>query len=96
MFSTAYEAKQRGRNSMGTHQGQTRQVKTQSKVQKTTQRLDTADSSGKPSVSVCDDLQARVATRAHELYVNRGGGDGYALNDWIQAEREILSQVPPV
>lgn len=81
---------------MGTHQGQTRQVKTQAKVQKTTQRLDTTDSSGKPSVSVCDDLQARIATRAHELYVNRGGGDGYALNDWIQAEREVLGQVSPV
>jgi hypothetical protein len=96
MFSTAHEAKQRGRNSMGTHQGQTRQVKTQPKVQKTTQRLDTADSSGKPSVSVCDDLQARIATRAHELYVNRGCGDGYAFADWIQAEREVFSQVPPV
>lgn len=81
---------------MGTRQGQTRQVKTQAKGQKTTQRLDTADSSGKPSVSVCDDLQARIATRAHELYVNRGGGHGYALNDWIQAEREILSQIQPV
>ena len=56
--------------------GQTRQVKTQLKVQKTTQRLDTAGSSGKPSVSVCDDLQERIATRAHELYVNRGCGDG--------------------
>ena len=80
---------------MGTDQGQTRRVKTQLKVQKTTQRLDTADSSGKPSLSVCDDLQARIATRAHELYANRGCGDGHALADWIQAEREILSQVPP-
>ncbi|MEX0829425.1 MAG: DUF2934 domain-containing protein [Nitrospirales bacterium] len=81
---------------MGTKQSQTRQGKTQAKGSRTTQRPDTAKVSGTPSVSVCDDLQARIATRAHELYVNRGGGDGYDLNDWIQAEREVLSQVPQV
>jgi hypothetical protein len=32
---------------------------------------------------------ARIARRAHELYEARGGeGDG-AINDWLQAEREI-------
>jgi hypothetical protein len=81
---------------MNTKQDQTRQGKTQTKASRTTQMPDTAKVSSKPSVSVCDDLQVRIATRAHELYVERGWGDGYALDDWVQAEREILSQVPPV
>ncbi|MGH7206257.1 MAG: DUF2934 domain-containing protein [Nitrospiraceae bacterium] len=34
-------------------------------------------------------LQARIAKRAYELYEQRGGQDGYALEDWLQAEREI-------
>jgi len=35
------------------------------------------------------DLQARIAIRAYELYRQRGSQDGYALEDWLQAEREI-------
>jgi hypothetical protein len=38
-----------------------------------------------------DDLQARITTRAYELYVERGSRDGFALEDWLDAEREILS-----
>jgi len=51
--------------------------------------------SSKPSVSVCDDLQVLIAKRAHELYAMRGYRDGYALDDWLEAEREVLSQIPP-
>ena len=29
------------------------------------------------------------AKRAYELFEQRGGQDGYALEDWLQAEREI-------
>jgi len=31
----------------------------------------------------------RIARRAHELYEARGGTDGRAIEDWLQAEREI-------
>ena len=31
----------------------------------------------------------RVAMRAYELYLARGGGDGLALDDWLAAEREL-------
>lgn len=31
----------------------------------------------------------RIAERAHEIYERRGGEDGRALEDWLQAEREI-------
>jgi hypothetical protein len=31
----------------------------------------------------------RIARRAHEIYEARGGTHGKALEDWLQAEREI-------
>lgn len=31
----------------------------------------------------------RIAERAYELYVRRGGGDGRDLDDWLEAEREL-------
>jgi Protein of unknown function (DUF2934) len=41
-------------------------------------------------VSPCDDLQARIAQRAYELHVERGYREGRALDDWLEAEREIF------
>jgi hypothetical protein len=52
-------------------------------------------SSTKRSVSSCDDLKILIANRAYELYSERGYRHGFALDDWIEAEREILSQIPP-
>jgi len=31
----------------------------------------------------------RVAMRAYELYLARGGGDGGDFDDWLAAEREV-------
>lgn len=81
---------------MHTKQNPTRQGKAQPKASRTTQFPGTSEVSSRPSSSVCDDPQARIAARAHELYVERGCGDGYALDDWIRAEREVISQIPPV
>ncbi len=47
-------------------------------------------------LSPCDDLHVLIAKRAYELYGERGYRDGSALDDWLEAEREILSQIPPV
>jgi len=47
-------------------------------------------------LSPCDDLHILIAKRAYELYGERGYGHGAALDDWLEAEREILSQIPPV
>ena len=30
-----------------------------------------------------------VATRAYQLYQERGGGDGAAMEDWLRAEQEL-------
>jgi hypothetical protein len=35
-------------------------------------------------------VERKVRTRAQELYETRGEGDGQDLQDWFQAESEIL------
>jgi len=47
-------------------------------------------------LSPCDDLHVLIAKRAYELYGERGYRDGSAFDDWLEAEREVLSQIPPV
>jgi hypothetical protein len=33
----------------------------------------------------------RIAMRAYELYLERGGSEGQELEDWLMAERELSS-----
>lgn len=42
------------------------------------------------SVSPTDGVQARITDRAYALYAARVYRQGYALDDWLEAEREIL------
>ena len=42
-----------------------------------------------------NDLHALITARAYELYVERGYRDGCGLEDWVDAEREILSREFP-
>jgi len=44
--------------------------------------------SRKPDPS--SDIEERIRRRAFELYEQRGRIDGFALDDWLEAEREIL------
>lgn len=46
-------------------------------------------------VPPCDEPHILIAKRAYELYCERGYRHGYALDDWLDAEREILSRLPP-
>ena len=39
-------------------------------------------------------LVKRITQRAHEIYLQRGGEPGHELDDWLQAEREILGESP--
>jgi hypothetical protein len=39
--------------------------------------------------STPENREERIRTRAFALYMERGGGDDMALDDWLQAEREI-------
>jgi hypothetical protein len=37
-----------------------------------------------------EDLGSRLAKRAYELYVQRGQEHGHDIEDWLEAERQIL------
>ena len=39
-----------------------------------------------------DELEERIRVRAYDLYEKRGKHDGYALDDWLQAEAELRGQ----
>ena len=41
------------------------------------------------------DIEERIRRRAYELYEERGKVDGFALDDWLQAERELLRAGSP-
>jgi len=38
-------------------------------------------------------LEERIRLRAYELYVERGNESGSEMEDWLQAEEEILRAV---
>ncbi|HSL04742.1 MAG TPA: DUF2934 domain-containing protein [Nitrospiraceae bacterium] len=42
-----------------------------------------------------DALHAHIATRAYALYLQRGCREGCAVEDWLDAEREIVSREFP-
>jgi hypothetical protein len=52
------------------------------------------------SASICgllegnmkDELKEKIALRAYELYMARGGKGGSAIDDWGRAEKEILAE----
>jgi hypothetical protein len=35
-------------------------------------------------------LKERVEKRAYDLFRERGGDHGYAIDDWLRAEKEVL------
>jgi Protein of unknown function (DUF2934) len=37
------------------------------------------------------EYEDEIRRRAYELYEQRGRVDGYALDDWLQAEAEVLT-----
>jgi len=39
-----------------------------------------------------EEIQDQIRRRAHELYEARGRGDGYDLDDWLQAEMEVTQK----
>jgi len=55
-----------------------------------------APGSSAQKVSSRDDLKILIAQRAYELYGERGYRHGNALDDWLEAEREVPSRIPPV
>jgi hypothetical protein len=39
-----------------------------------------------------DNMSDKIAQRAYELFVERGGKNGTDMDDWLRAEREVKSK----
>ncbi len=50
---------------------------------------DTTDSEEIPQDVEASSRKDRIAARAHELFLERGGTHGSHEEDWLQAEREL-------
>ena len=37
-----------------------------------------------------------IELRAYQIYMERGGADGQDMDDWLQAERELVERSVPV
>jgi hypothetical protein len=42
-------------------------------------------------------IREEIELRAYDLYVERGGEDGHDVEDWLEAERQLLEaeEAPP-
>jgi Protein of unknown function (DUF2934) len=45
---------------------------------------------------VLESVRERVSRRAYDNFVQRGGAHGHDLNDWLDAERELLIKPTPI
>ncbi len=45
-----------------------------------------------PAPNSRTDIEERIRRRAYEIYEQRGRIDGLELDDWLQAETEIIRQ----
>jgi HSP20 family molecular chaperone IbpA len=53
--------------------------------------------SGPESIScVVNNVKERIARRAYESFVERGSVHGHELDDWLNAERELIIKPVPV
>jgi hypothetical protein len=50
-------------------------------------------SAPRPEARPSESRMNRIAQRAHEIYEARGGEHGKAMEDWLQAEREIDAEL---
>jgi hypothetical protein len=46
--------------------------------------------------SISRSHRQEIERRAYEIYVSRGCGQGDALSDWLQAERELSGPGTPI
>ena len=46
----------------------------------------------KPRTAKTVPTHKEIALRAYEIYLERGGAPGDALEDWIRAERELMEK----
>jgi hypothetical protein len=74
--------------------GQKKMPKTTNTVKpKTDRRKTTKLAPVSPEFTTAPISDAEIARRAYEVYCERGGQHGRDLEDWLQAERELRTQV---
>jgi len=44
------------------------------------------------SITADELIEDRIRSRAYDLYLQRNGGAGSEIDDWLQAERELLGR----
>jgi DUF2934 family protein len=44
-------------------------------------------------IELPDTMWQRIAQKAYELYEQRGMQEGYALNDWLEAEAIVMKEI---
>ncbi len=54
-------------------------------IEKSSARSEPQTAEGHPT-------REEIELRAHHIYVERGGAHGQNVNDWLQAERELLEK----
>lgn len=57
-------------------------------AKKTTPRLRAVVPAAAPVVEP-EQREAMIRERAHELFLHRGSAEGHAMEDWLEAEREV-------
>ncbi len=53
-------------------------------------REGSSPSTQKPRTAKIQPTQEEIAVRAYQIYLKRGGTPGNELEDWIQAERQLI------
>ena len=45
-----------------------------------------------PQIAEGHPTREEIELRAYEIYIERGGGHGQEMEDWVQAERELVEK----
>jgi hypothetical protein len=45
-----------------------------------------------PQMAEGHPTREEIKLRAHQIYIERGGGDEHEVEDWLQAERELVEK----
>ncbi len=53
----------------------------------------TSDASAQQPIELPDGMWERIAKKAYELWEQRGRREGYALQDWLEAEAIVMEEI---
>ncbi len=54
--------------------------------------IEKSSARSEPQTAESHPTREEIELRAHQIYVERGGAYGEDVNDWLQAERELLEK----